>query len=636
MDAEVGKLVGKLGQTVWAQVYDFTPEAAEKLEKRGRVVAVVGMETSGEVEQVEMVQVGREVLARLHELYYGEETGGVFEVLKKAVAGVRAEFEGVEIICVALTEELIYVAAGEGAAVWVQIPERKPDIPERQGWLIKPEAEAKGEVSFSGRAEKGEVLIIGNRGFFAGIPEGLLRAVVATAREEMESAVDMLAAVQRGGEKRGGEAGAIIRISNIKPQISKTGEEEKITEREETEIKKEDMREEKRNILGRVRKKIADKLPGGWKGRIYIRHSDREGQQKKMMYAGVGFLVLLLLMAGFGQMWLRQSNQKKSQQEVQIEKLLFDFSEAKAMAALNPARSRQLLGEIKTSLQQLEQSKKKDARVTEVEAGWEAVWLEANGVVKTEVKELVNLSLVRADLVGTRMAAGDGKLEVLDGDGGRVVEIEEKSGAGKVIAGGNQMQGAKLIATYPDKILIMTDKGIVNSQDAKVEVATDNNWGLISDMKIYAGNIYLLDTGSGQIWRYAVKTSGYGERQVWLDTQGGDEELKKSLNMAIDGSIWVAEPGGLLKYTRGVKEVVSVQGLDQPWGGKAIIFTSDEAEKIYVLDPGNNRVVVINKDAVYEKQLVNDNLGKMTDVVADEKNGKVYLLGEGKIWTLQI
>jgi hypothetical protein len=374
----------------------------------------------------------------------------------------------------------------------------------------------------------------------------------------------------------------------------------------------------------------------GVRGRIYIRHGDKQEQRKRMMYLGVVFLAVLLLMAGIGQLWIRQKTQKESLQESQIEKLVFDFNEAKAMIALNPSRSRQLLGEIKAGLGQLKPEGAKDSRIAGINAEWDQVWQEAAGIMIAEVNELVDLSLVRDGMVGDKIALEEGKLVVLDRTGGRVVEVDKKSGSGKVIAGGEGWKGAVLVATYPEKIFVLAEKGISEIGEVKVKIETDESWGNITDMKVFAGNIYLLDEGSGQVWRYAVKTGGYGLRQSWLADGEGGEKLKGVSSMAIDGSIWMIKPGELLKFTRGVNDSLAVEGMDKPWGEKAVIYTFDEIEKVYILDRQNKRIVILGKDGKYEKQLVNDVLEKMTDLVADEKGGWVYGLGEGKIWKIKI
>ena len=88
------------------------------------------------------------------------------------------------------------------------------------------------------------------------------------------------------------------------------------------------------------------------------------------------------------------------------------------------------------------------------------------------------------------------------------------------------------------------------------------------------------------------------------------------------------------KYTRGVREDFGVVGVED-FGGD-VIYTDGEAEKLYVLDSGNSRVVVFGKDGQYDRQYVLDQAGGASDVVVDEIGKKMYLLEGSKIWEVQL
>ena len=129
---------------------------------------------------------------------------------------------------------------------------------------------------------------------------------------------------------------------------------------------------------------------------------------------------------------------------------------------------------------------------------------------------------------------------------------------------------------------------------------------------------------------------GFGSGQSWLTDKNGDEELKQGTGMVIDGSIWVIKSGGLLKFTRGVKDTVTVSGLEKEWGNGAVIFTDDNTKQLYILDPANKRVVVLDKTGQYAKQYISDTLGETRDLTVDENGGKMYFVGETKVWAASL
>ena len=86
---ETAKIVGTATESSWSQVHTFFPADIEKQERRGRLLAVLSLR--GLKEGLEAVAAGREIIARLHEEYYGNLTGSAFSRLKTAVKKVAAE-----------------------------------------------------------------------------------------------------------------------------------------------------------------------------------------------------------------------------------------------------------------------------------------------------------------------------------------------------------------------------------------------------------------------------------------------------------------------------------------------------------------------------------------------------------------
>lgn len=93
---QIAKVVGTPTNGFWSQVHTFSPEDPVKKEKRGDLLAVLVL--SGVPEGIEAVAAGREVLARLHEEYYGHLEGSPFERLKESLAKISQESPEAEIV----------------------------------------------------------------------------------------------------------------------------------------------------------------------------------------------------------------------------------------------------------------------------------------------------------------------------------------------------------------------------------------------------------------------------------------------------------------------------------------------------------------------------------------------------------
>ncbi len=106
----------------------------------------------------------------------------------------------------------------------------------------------------------------------------------------------------------------------------------------------------------------------------------------------------------------------------------------------------------------------------------------------------------------------------------------------------NKLKNAQQIAVYEDRIYVLTQsEGVyLISEDASTRVLRpDPQWGTISDMRVYASNIYVLDSKAGAIYKYnGIDEATFGTSSPYLV-----EELQGTLTdvqgLTIDGSVYV-------------------------------------------------------------------------------------------------
>src|SRR3989338_10969472 len=98
MKAGVEKIVGKIPTSGWGQVHEFVGGDDEKMKARGRLVVWAYLPPREyQDEGMRVVEEGREVLARVNELYFGETDRPVVEAMQKTWERVKGEFVGVEL-----------------------------------------------------------------------------------------------------------------------------------------------------------------------------------------------------------------------------------------------------------------------------------------------------------------------------------------------------------------------------------------------------------------------------------------------------------------------------------------------------------------------------------------------------------
>ncbi len=596
----VGKIVGRVDGSFWAQVHDFSHGL------RGRLLAIITLEKIEEESEVAVVARGRDVLSHLHELYFGQTEGTAYDRLFASVSSMIADEPNLQLDCAVLLDDVLYLVSA-GGGVWLRQDQK-------EGWLLKP-VEPVEIRKLSGPMSIGQRFVLGNRLFWQHVPSGVMRAALES---DLEQAVETLGAVVHGSQKSQGEAGIIIEIAPapiLKPQFVVRQEEEQVLETPPPPL--------------RFPKRSAP---------VFVQYG--KPKASKTLIIGIVFLLIFGILGIVGRARFQYLVSGRALLDQRSEELAFKFNEARALVILNPARSSQMLLEIKDALADIRTkggAKYKNTSLDSVELDLETTINKSKGINEVILQEVLDLTLIRDGLTGQRLAIQDDKLMVLDTVSNRVVTVDPVKKSGTVLVGSDVIGGAKLIASYPGKTEILSKNGIVEcsvlSTQCSVKIKLDEDWGEVVDMGMFAGNIYLLTRSN--IWRYQTAETGYGDKQNWL-AKSETVDLSGSTTLAIDGSLWIVDGQNIIKLTRGVKEGFAISGLEKPLGINPQVYTNEDAEKLYILDPANGRIVTIKKTGEYMASYINPSLGQATSLVANEKTGKIYLVAGSKIWQIDI
>lgn len=156
----------------------------------------------------------------------------------------------------------------------------------------------------------------------------------------------------------------------------------------------------------------------------------------------------------------------------------------------------------------------------------------------------------------------------------------------------------------------------------------------------YNGRMYLLDSAEKQIWRYNKKREGYSGAESYI-AEG--EFGSNFVDLAIDGYIYViTDDGSLIRFDRGVPTFLTISKAPlDPIDSPTKIYTELDLNKIFVLEPSKNRVIMLDKDlegegAVYNSQFLFDNLGDVRDIYFDKDSNRLYLLDSQRLYEVAI
>ena len=386
-------------------------------------------------------------------------------------------------------------------------------------------------------------------------------------------------------------------------------------------------------ISERARVQVSLVMPRVLLGRIR-----RNARPLAMLIVGLTAALLILTSVGI-------TTRHRQQQQNEVAQVLgaasHKFEEGMALIDLNPIRARELLLAAKTELE-AELIKTSDEKLkTEIASYLEKI---NQGMVTVSRQYEVNLdSFFTLDLIspgaeGNKLALYQDALVVLDAQHAALYRISIGNKAAKVIAAGSDIANTQAVAVHGEDVFVFTDvirKVMLSQAQAPIVIEKSDQWMKIADMKAFAGNLYLLDTGRNWIWKYLRTEEGYGSLQDYFvfDTL---VDLAGAGNLTIDGAVWLTQNGKVLKFTQGKETLWQISGLEQPLGNHLDIYTDDTTQNIYLLDTDNQRVVVSDKEGVYLAQYSWKENIEISDFVVSEVIKKILLLSHGTIYGIDL
>lgn len=617
------KLTGDTSDSDWVQVHDFRPEGEEKFNNKGHLFAVFSakIDKSG----IDKVVVGREIITRLHEEYFGKVDSGAFSALAQAVDKVSKEFleslGKVEIAAVAVVRETVYSAAVGGAQVSIL----------RNAMLADILVSNKGVASASGHPNGEDVLILGTRAFFDNYSDGQIKA--ALQGKSADAAVEALAPSAHSADDSGKIAAAILKFSE-EPKF-KIRE----TEGQTTDLKVAGGTKKGFGIVGRAKKsfkRLGEKLP---EKQIKVReHSLDEAQTggKRKVAASVGIILLLLLSVSifFG---VKQKEKKdfESSYKTRLTESKFKFEEAVGLFEIDPKRARELFSESKKTVDGLIGEGIDAQEVLELSQSINESMGMILGEYKVDPEMFLDLSLLSDGFSGKDLAASAEKIYVLDQQGEKAVSIDFQTKRSEVTVGPDQLDGADKLAAYAERIFVIESGEIYEvSENEKDSIEKLGASEIL--IKAYAGNLYALEKSLSSIWRIPGTDEGFASKKNWL-AEGVEPDFSRIVSWAIDGTIWLlSESGKVSRYSLGNQINFEVSGVFPPITSATDLYTNDRLQFVYLLESESGRVVVIDKKGGYIAQYISEDIKEAKKIVVSEKEKKMILLTGQKLLAVEI
>lgn len=618
---KTAKVVGIPNGKAWSQIHEFRV-GGEKLIKRGFLIVVLTLKGLGR--GIEAVAAGREILSRINEEYYGDLTGKPFTKLQGTLEKLSDEVQGLELVLGIFYDGVGYFGILGGGKIIAKRGSTVQTVlelaPGENGVDIKEPNLLVG----SGFIQEGDLFLIGSKKFFESVARGSWWAGMQTG--DPQEAMEILAPIVAGRENMGGVASVVVKaeLESEKELVSPPG----------PEVTNVVSKAAGFSVIDAALKRLRYLRPRS----VFIKRQVDQQKRKRVLFLAAALLIFLLLLSVVLGVRKRVREQNQAQFNDLVTQVETKLKEGRDLTVIKPSEAKLILKEALGLVNQA-QDLKVDSQKTDLLAR------DINEELSKATREFQleglppfwDLALVDPGAKGQDLIIVENQLIVLDKDGRRLISLDLNLKSAEIIAGGDDLAAAGLLTRFSDKLYVLSEKGILEIKDKKTKlvIETDNEWGSIVDLGVFAGNLYLLDSQKNAIWRYLLTDSGFGTRQGWLKE---NVDFADTGGFAIDGSIWVANKNKtdpLFKFVSGRQEKFTVSGLEKPLFPDRI-YTDESSEKLYILDKANYRIVITNKQGDYLASYLWLGIAGVEHFVVSEKDNQIFLLAGSKIYEIGI
>lgn len=254
-------------------------------------------------------------------------------------------------------------------------------------------------------------------------------------------------------------------------------------------------------------------------------------------------------------------------------------------------------------------------------------------VSQSKLVEYYSLSLIGKKVTVTDADTDGEMFYILDSVEGAYYAIPTGQRSQEIVKS-DKIKNALQIAAYEGRVYILTkNDGIYRIEDSKSTqvVKPENSWGEIVDMKLYASNIYLLDSGKGDIYKYpGIDENEFGTQVPYL-VEESRGTLKDAIEMVISGPVYVVGKTQVAKYVTGRREdfILKIPYKD----GEISLFAASPDNKLfYVFDSIYKAVYVYGEDMIMARQFKDEAVKNTTSLLATEDNA--YVITNSSVLTL--
>ncbi len=374
---------------------------------------------------------------------------------------------------------------------------------------------------------------------------------------------------------------------------------------------------------------------------IYLKTASSQQLKRIVLPAGVAVMIVASSI-GFRIYQVRRQLHNVS---LKVDPIVEQINLAKDQLASNPVWAREAVSQAIDSLTQLEKDfsaqKKAQRLVSSQLVSARELYDQISGQEEFEQLEIFyDLRLVDNEFVVSALDASGQRVAFLDAGQKKAIALDLKNKQVQQfdLNDIDQLTDLELI----DSTMAILGGGVLmkNLENNEAEFAeviaegdSNRNATLIESFATY---IYILNPEKRNIYRYAKQPNGYSKPIGWVSGAAGFD-YQQVASWAIDGEVWVTTRNGELhKLAAGREQKFEVTGLAEPFTHSLQVFTREDLQNLYVLEPDGKRLVILNKKGEFLKEIKSDSLVSTTALFVSEELSKAFAVSGSIVYAMSI
>jgi hypothetical protein len=339
----------------------------------------------------------------------------------------------------------------------------------------------------------------------------------------------------------------------------------------------------------------------------------------------------------------------KSKQQLKATNLILkpiatQFLSAKELISSDPILARETIGQVITQLEQLEkdfQDQKKSRQLVETKLTQAREFYDQISGQEEfgQLEIFYDLRLIDSEFLVSKVDATDKRAAFLD-DGKKqlvVVNLENKQ-AQKIESG---EVGRLIDVELTDTKVTALSEGVkqldLDEDQGLTEIIAEGDSNKAATLiENFATYIYVLNPEKRNIYRYSAQEEGYSDPIGWVSGAAGFDYSQVS-SWAIDGDMWITtREGGLHKLAFGREQEFKITGLAEPFSGSLQVFTHEDLDDLYILEPTNHRLVILTKEGEFLKEIKSKSLASTTTLFVSKELSKAFAVSGSIVYAMGI